>query len=293
MSSVCQNCFTTYEKVFEVMVHYVSLEEIISKNLTPDQWPRLLEQFSATTECPQCHGFSSINNNHIHSSVILFVEISLGLISVANFVQYITIGGIEYTLVSLVRHLGNHFSCAVNVSDWVTFDDLSDVSTSFENLNKLYLHHRNGWFFGVYIKSSKLSKPSFQNSLHDHDYATRYISDQSCEKTKNFKSEKISNSNENSHLKSQSKTPDKVNKRQLKLPDKIRKRRKKTVMHGFPTPLVQESKAIEEMTDFHNSLKMTMRQWDTCYEAWPVRDTSCKSIDSYTCTRCIRDCKKI
>ena len=146
---VCMNC--------EIMVNYISLRDIISLHLMPSQWPILIENNHYTNEvkCPQCEKPVILQESRFKLSSVLFVEFSPGLGGTGiTFPECISVLSTGYTLMAIVRNLGNHFSCAVKQSaEWIVYDDLCSNAVCFESLEELYLQSNVGWFFGVYKKS--------------------------------------------------------------------------------------------------------------------------------------------
>ena len=45
----------------------------------------------------------------------------------------------------------------------------------------------------------------------------------------------------------------------------------------------------DELSDFHNSVRIIIMQCITCFEAWPIKLNSSKIITEHQCTRCLKD----
>ena len=88
-------------------------------------------------------------------SDIMFVESSMGMISISKFRSQIRLADKEYRLVGLVKHLRMHFTYAVYNhynSSWLYIDDLKDSCLNYFSLDNMYSSHTTGWFSAVYKK---------------------------------------------------------------------------------------------------------------------------------------------
>ena len=121
-----------------------------------DQWSDFIVQNNTLTriQCPHyvtiCHMQSERMEKKL--SEIMFVEFSMGMISISKFRSLIRLADKEYRLAGLVKHLGMHFTSAVYNqynSSWLYIDDLRDSCVNYFSLDEIYSNHTTGWFFAV------------------------------------------------------------------------------------------------------------------------------------------------
>ena len=60
---------------------------------------------------------------------------------------------------------------------------------------------------------------------------------------------------------------------------------------NFHQVLENKSKrnVFDELSDFHNSVRMIIMECVTCFEEWPIKLNSSKINTEYQCTRCLKD----
>ena len=109
----------------------------------------------------QCRCEESCENLILESFAlpkICLIEFDRNVNEFLNFDEQIYIRGQKYILKGLARHQGRHFMCSVsNNRVWNYIDDLHAKVLIYDDLNKLYDNHKNGWFFCFYVKDDSNS----------------------------------------------------------------------------------------------------------------------------------------
>ena len=138
----------------EVLVNYITLEEILRSGTSLDQWRDFIIQNNLLTriQCPHCAIFCDVQTDRIEKKLsdIVFVESSVGMISISKFRSQISLADKKYRLVGLVKHLGMHFTSAVYSqykSSWLYTDDLKDSCLNYFSLDKMHSSHTTDCFF--------------------------------------------------------------------------------------------------------------------------------------------------
>lgn len=295
--SYCDNCV---QEVCisndDIFLHYLSLEQILSNSLSPQNWTSLVEGnlISKSIKCLQCERQCVVTDSEYCLSKLLFVEMSVGLISVVNFEETITVMTVQYDLIAIVKHLGAHFTCAIreNGNMWVLYDDMSEKCYSYASLGKLYESHPTGWFFAVYAKSEIVQNETNTSRFVDHDYCVPFKSDIDFSINKHDEYDDCQTAKSSTHAsqklyKNIISNPAVPNKKR-KLDFKIQENEKSTV-RGCNTPLNHDPTVVKELQKFHDNLKMCILQCTICFEAWPLTVNSKKDKNNYICTRCTKD----
>ena len=141
-SGHCSLCDEQIRVNNEVLVNYISLEEILQSHIPLDQWSDFIVQNNTSDriQCPQCATVINVVNRDNQVSDILFVEFSMGMISISKFALTVRVCNKEYKLIGLVKHLGMHFTSAVYDNEhsyWVYIDDLQNRCVNYYSLNEL------------------------------------------------------------------------------------------------------------------------------------------------------------
>ena len=158
-SGYCFSCEQQISINNEVLVNYITLEEILSSGTSLDQWPDFIIQSNTLTriQSPHCATICDVQTERIEKKLsgIMFVEFSMGMISISKFRSQIRLADKEYRLNGLVKHLGMHFTSAVYNqynSSWLYIDDLNDSCLNSFSLDEMFSSYTTGWFFAVYKK---------------------------------------------------------------------------------------------------------------------------------------------
>ena len=180
-SAHCSSCDQQVSVNNEVLVNYISLEEMLQSHILLDQWPDFIVQNNTLdrVQCPQCANVTNVVNRETQISDILFVEFSMGMMSVSRFALTVTVCNKEYHLVGLVKHLGMHFTSAVYDNEhsfWIYIDDLQDRNIYYSSLQEMYSHHRTGWFFAAYKQDSCFLQQCDNMNFENVDFAVDSVS---------------------------------------------------------------------------------------------------------------------
>ena len=111
-----------------------------------DQWPDFIVQSNTLTriQCPHCATIFDVQTEMIERKLrdIMFVEFSMGMISISKFRSQERFADKQDRLVGLVKHLGMHFTSAVYnqyYSSWLYIDDLKDSCLNYFSLDEMVL----------------------------------------------------------------------------------------------------------------------------------------------------------
>ena len=267
--------------------------------MLPKNWPNFIEtsNLRQAVHCDGCKRICAPQNSEFQLSTFVFVEFNSAMVTCATFPETIFILGVQYNLGAIVKHIGSHFTCAIFQNKWLVFDDLNNNCHTFASLNDLYANGGVGWFFAVYVHLSQshilaeslcngfaphdasfVNETAVENktnaNLFDHDYSIKPEQSNHFNPLDHDYSCKINSSKR--HSVSTLAVPSVPSKRKKKATAKTSEKAHKTV-------------STAELSKFHQSLEMTIRQCISCFEAWPVRNSSKKDVQQYTCARCIRD----
>ena len=176
LSSYCNDgtcptpgCGHAIRKQVKVFVHYVSQIELLSFNISLNDWYKLFEKLhfqNLVLYCEECKTYLLHNNLSFLPGKLLFIDFSIDLVR-ANFQPSFMIHILSQTLSikALVRCIGSHFTCAVYFEGvWRYIDDLSGGCQHirfFSSYTQLLQDYPCGWFFVIYGPHTNLS---------DHDY---------------------------------------------------------------------------------------------------------------------------
>lgn len=100
---------------------------------------------------------SSCGNISHDTSLVSFVAPTIYLVEFGGdydieFGQNLVLNDQNYVLRGLVRHKGDHFSCAVlDDNNWIYIDDLHEKTFCCESLRQLYEIQKDGWFFCIFF----------------------------------------------------------------------------------------------------------------------------------------------
>ena len=271
-TAFCVTCQKNLASNSAVFVNYISLEDMLHFSYSLENWPSYIihRNTAETLQCDQClKQCVSLNSSSLFSEV-MFVEFSPGFQSVVNFTEHISLLENNFQLYAMVRHLGSHFSCAVQESGlWFHIDDLQDNCTSFPTLQHLLNSCPTGWFFGVY-KVTRAHEQANNTILDTASVSTdsnslrRKLGNQSCDNitytamkrplavdrmnTKKF--QKTGNAKEVVSTKFQKtgnakEVVSNTIKKRVENKIKQKSRKGKIAMEGFPHKLSEENKAIK------------------------------------------------
>ena len=113
-SGYCFSCEQQISINNEVLVNYITLEEILRSGTSLDQWPDFIMQNNTLTRihCPHCATICDVQIERIEKKLsdIMFVEFSMEMISISKFSSQIRLADKEYRLVGLFKHLRMHFT---------------------------------------------------------------------------------------------------------------------------------------------------------------------------------------
>ena len=105
-----------------------------------------------TLRCRNCDRAIDVKISNFELPIVLLIEFSPEIVRLCSFKTQINIDGTVYVLKGLVRHTGNHFTCALSgLNSWSYIDDLRPNKKVFSSLNSLY-NQFSCWFFAVYCK---------------------------------------------------------------------------------------------------------------------------------------------
>ena len=316
-----------------VFVHYISLQQIVESGYSIHDWPSYLlrQNLPCQIQC-SCEKICDALSSNISYSDFMFVEFDVELSSIMPYQESFDFRGKMYHLVGMVRHVGMHFTCAVkefmyeNRSVWKYLDDLNNQCLTLDSFELVTQNLVGGWFFGVYshirtplnqcrgfnIHTERFSRVDFQVGNNKDS-----TSDSSAEsKTETIKSSlpKARNNGLKRKQLGSSRTANGNNKKKKKgslnsdfncKSDSINYNMERSGLDEtkeiftelrFDQKLPGKKNTVfDEITNFHNSMKMTIEQCVVCCEAWPIKlnsQSKRRSDDKssgYQCTRCLRD----
>ena len=156
----CDQCYLL-EKESESKI----LVNIISESAYPEllsnvnDWPKFFDSLGDNAgTCDACEIAISTNIScDISLSHFVLIEFSVILMERCSFFEQIEIKDGLYKLSAMVRHRNAHFTCAIFSGNKLEyFDDMKQNKLIYSNLTDMLTEQTDGWFFGVYVKSSEI-----------------------------------------------------------------------------------------------------------------------------------------
>ena len=146
-----------------MFINYIPFTDLMVNNLITGNWFNLIQlsNYSNTIQCTQCEGSCETVSYSSDMSDILFIEFCPAAMIIARYSFEINVLWHAYQLVAMVRHLGSHLSCVVDIGKWTIIDDLQDLCVTYESLDDLYEASYSGWFCAVYKKKCLVQNPKF------------------------------------------------------------------------------------------------------------------------------------
>ena len=155
--SICSSCNNAIIKSTSIFVlyiislnlHYNQFEDSVSGAILPS---------SRTLYCELCQensGDISMLQHVVTFPTFLSVELSPNYINKIFFPLTMNVLGEYYVLKGMVRCISHHFTVALkDDTSWVYIDDMCVAVRSYTSFEALLHEHFDGWFFGIFEKSS-------------------------------------------------------------------------------------------------------------------------------------------
>lgn len=195
-NQICINCGRHCIDSVSTFLQYFSWNETINDAVI-NEWPDLLFSSNLLVQeivCQTCQTKIPARNLDIVPSTVLFIEFAENLMNLVKIHSSLSIRNISYSLRSLVRNHGTHFTIASfdsNRNKWFYIDDLSENIEVYNCFDEIQYHYQEGWFFCCYVQEDVIdsvdenidliienvgvpvaceSSFSFQDEVHDLYY---------------------------------------------------------------------------------------------------------------------------